>query len=47
MQNYSKLSFSGDRKNRQMLVEFYNPKGIKLIDWSINIKDLKSSKIIN
>jgi alkaline phosphatase D len=44
MQNYSKLSFFGDRKNRIMKVEFFNPKGVKQIEWSVGIKDLKSPK---
>ncbi len=44
MQNYSKVSFTGDRKNRMMKVEFFNPKGIKQIEWSVGIKDLKSPK---
>lgn len=41
MQNYSKISFSGDRKNRVMKVEFYNPKGIKQTEWSVAIKNLQ------
>lgn len=44
MQNYSKISFSGDRKNRVMKVEFFNPKGEKQVDWSIGINDIKTPK---
>jgi len=44
MQNYTKITLSGDKKNREMKVEFFNPKGIKQTEWITNIKELKSSK---
>lgn len=44
MQNYTKISFSGDRKNRIMKVEFFNPKGVKQTEWSIGIKEMKNER---
>jgi len=44
MQNYTKISFSGDKKNRAMKVEFFDPKGIKQTEWITTIKELRSSK---
>jgi alkaline phosphatase D len=44
MQNYSKITFSGERKNRQMNVAFFDPKGIKQTEWSVGIKELTSTK---
>ncbi len=44
MQNYTKITFTGERKNRQMLVEFFDPKGVKQTEWSIGIKQLLSPK---
>jgi alkaline phosphatase D len=44
MQNYTKISFSGDKKNRAMKVEFFNTKGIKQTEWITTIKELRSSK---
>lgn len=44
MQNYSKISFTGDRKNRVMKVEFFNPKGIKQTEWITSSKELRKSK---
>jgi alkaline phosphatase D len=44
MQNYTKISFSGDKKNRAMKAEFFNSKGIKLTEWTTTIKELRSSK---
>ena len=44
MQNYSKISFLGDRKNRVMKVEFFDPKGVKITDWSVALKDIKTPK---
>jgi alkaline phosphatase D len=44
MQNYTKISLSGDKKNRKMLVEFFDTKGIKQTEWSTTVKDLKSPK---
>ena len=44
MQNYTKISLNGERKNRQMKVEFFDPKGIKQAEWETSIKALKNSK---
>lgn len=44
MQNYTKISFSGIKKERMMKVEFFNPKGVKQTEWEVNIKQLKSPK---
>ena len=39
-QNYSRFSFSGDKKNRKLTVDFLGVKGEKLGEWSIALKDL-------
>jgi alkaline phosphatase D len=44
MQNYTKISFSGARKDRVMKVEFYNPQGVLQTQWQTNIKALSNSK---
>ena len=44
MQNYTKISLSGERKNRQMLVAFFDSKGIKQTEWTVGIKDLTTPK---
>ena len=44
MQNYTKISLSGERKNRQMLVAFFDSKGIKQNEWTVGIKDLTTPK---
>lgn len=44
MQNYTKITFSGERKTREMKVEFFDPKGIKQAEWTTNIKELSSPK---
>jgi alkaline phosphatase D len=44
MQNYTKVSFSGDKKNRAMKVEFFNPKGIKQTEWTTTINELRNTK---
>ena len=41
IQNYSKISFSGTRKDRKMKVEFIDTKGNILTDWSIDAKQLR------
>ena len=43
-QNYGKISFSGAKDNRKMLVEFFGVKGEKLGDWSIGEKELKTPR---
>jgi alkaline phosphatase D len=40
-QNYGKFSFSGERGNRRLTVEYMGLKGEKLGEWSITEKDLK------
>jgi alkaline phosphatase D len=40
-QNYSRFSFSGQRGNRKLTVEFLGLKGEKLGEWSITEKELK------
>jgi alkaline phosphatase D len=42
--NYGKLSFSGARGERKLTVEYFDTKGIKLGDWSIGEKELKTNK---
>lgn len=44
MQNYTKISFSGTRRERVMKVEFFDPKGIKQTEWQVALKDLLSPK---
>lgn len=44
MQNYTKISFTGERKNRQMKVEFFDPKGIRLTEWIVNVADISNEK---
>lgn len=41
MQNYTKISLSGDKKNRQMNVAFFDSKGNKQADWTIGANELK------
>jgi alkaline phosphatase D len=41
IQNYSRISFSGTRKDRKMKVEFIDTKGNILKDWSIDAKQLR------
>lgn len=43
-QNYTKISFSGTRKDRVMKVEFFDPKGVKLTEWEVALKDLTTPK---
>ena len=42
IQNYSRLSFSGERRDRKMKVEFIDGKGKVLVDWSIDAKQLRN-----
>ena len=39
-QNYGKLSFTGEKGNRKMTVEFFGTKGDKLGEWSVGEKEL-------
>lgn len=41
-QNYGKISVTGTRGNRQLMVQFLGVKGEDLGNWSINEKDLKA-----
>lgn len=41
-QNYGKFSFSGNRGDRKMTVEYFGIKGNKLGEWSIKEKELKT-----
>lgn len=41
-QNYGRISFSGNRGNRLMKVEFLGIKGEKLGEWSVTEKELKT-----
>lgn len=41
-QNYGKFSFSGNRGDRKMTVEYFGIKGNKLAEWSIKEKELKT-----
>lgn len=43
-QNYTKISFSGERNKRKMLVEFFGVKGDKLGEWSITENDIKTPR---
>lgn len=45
MQNFTKITLKGLRKDRIMQVEFFDPKGIKLANWEISIKDLTTPKL--
>jgi alkaline phosphatase D len=40
--NYGRLSFSGRRNERKMMVEFFGTRGDKLGEWSIHEKELKT-----
>ncbi len=42
-QNYAKFSFSGNRNDRKLIVNYFGVKGEKLGEWSISEKELKSS----
>ena len=42
IQNYSRISFSGERRDRKMKVEFIDGKGKVLVDWSIDAKQLRN-----
>ena len=42
IQNYSRISFSGERRDRKMKVEFIDGKGNVLVDWSIDAKQLRN-----
>ena len=42
IQNYSRISFSGERRDRKMKVEFIDSKGKVLVDWSIDAKQLRN-----
>jgi alkaline phosphatase D len=41
-QNYAKFSFSGNRDERKLLVEFFGVKGERLGEWNISEKELKT-----
>ncbi|MER3499609.1 MAG: phosphodiesterase [Chitinophagaceae bacterium] len=43
-QNYTRISFSGNKPERKMTVEFLNVKGEKLADWSVMLKDISIKK---
>jgi len=43
-QNYTKFSFSGERNQRRLSVEFFGVKGDKLGEWKIGEKDLITPK---
>lgn len=42
--NYARISFSGEKPDRKMTVEFLNTKGQKITDWSILLKDITAKK---
>lgn len=44
MQNYTKFNFTGTRTNRVMNVAFFNPKGEKLTEWQVSLKDLTTPR---
>ncbi len=41
-QNYAKFSFSGNRNDRKLIVNYFGVKGEKLGEWSISEKELKT-----
>lgn len=43
-QNYSRFSFSGNKGERKLLVEFFGVTGNKLGEWSVNEKEIKTSQ---
>lgn len=43
-QNYTRISISGNKGERALLVEFLGLKGEKLASWSINEKELKTAQ---
>jgi alkaline phosphatase D len=43
-QNYTRISITGNKDERQLLVEFLGIKGQKLASWSITEKDLKTAQ---
>ncbi len=44
IQNYSRVSFTGEKENRRMTVEFLDIKGVKISEWSIPIKELTAGR---
>jgi alkaline phosphatase D len=44
-QNYTRFSFSGEKAERKMIVEFFGVKGEKLGEWSIRANDLKTPRV--
>jgi alkaline phosphatase D len=43
-QNYTRISFSGQKQDRKMTVEFLGIKGQKLGEWNVLLKDISSKK---
>lgn len=43
-QNFSKITVSGKRNDRTLKLEYYNPKGDKLAEWSVTQKELSLKK---
>jgi alkaline phosphatase D len=43
-QNYTRISFSGEKQDRRMTVEFLGIKGQKLGEWNIVLKDISSKQ---
>lgn len=41
-QNYGKFSFTGERGNRKLTVQYFGVKGENLGEWSVNEKELKT-----
>lgn len=41
-QNYTKFSFSGERNQRKLMVEFFGIKGDRLGEWTVSENDLKT-----
>ncbi|TAE11387.1 MAG: alkaline phosphatase family protein [Bacteroidetes bacterium] len=44
LQNYAKLSFSGDKKNRKLTVQFLGIKGDLIKEWSVTAAELTTKK---
>lgn len=42
--NYGRISFSGQKENRKMAVEFMNVRGEKLSEWSVVLKDVSTNR---
>ena len=44
MQNYTKITLKGLKKERVLQVEIFNPKGEKQANWEISLKELSTPK---